>query len=89
MRLQAAFSKRHLLVLLLFCSLVMSFLGLGVARPLRRAMAFVLAPLGDAPMYAKTKFGAKLRRDSAEPMTVDEARKLRAENAFLRKVSAY
>jgi len=89
MRLHAAISKRHLLVLLLFCSLVMSFLGLGVARPLRRAMAFVLAPLGDAPMYAKTKFGARLNREPTEPMTPDEAQKIRAENAFLRKVSAY
>jgi len=89
MRLQAALSKRHLLILLLACSLAMSLAGLPVADPLRHASQFVLAPLGDVPMYARTRLGAKLTRGSAPPMTSEEAEKLRIENDYLRRISTY
>lgn len=89
MRLQAALSKRHLLVLLLACSLAMSLLGWRVADPLRHATEFALVPFGDAPMYARTKLGAKLSRESAAPLTAEEAEKLRIENDYLHRLSAY
>jgi len=75
--------------LLLVCSLAMSFAGLSVADPLRHATQFVLAPLGDAPMYAKTRLGTKLSRGRGQPLTAEEAEKLRAENVQLRRLWDY
>ena len=84
-----AFSKRHLLAILLLCSLVMSFAGSRVALPLRHATQFVLAPLGDAPMYAATKIQAKLNRQAAPRLSDEQADQVQAENRYLRRLSDY
>jgi len=83
----AAFSKRHLLAVLLSCSLAMSLAGSGVARPLRQATQFALAPLGDAPMYAATKLKARLSRQAAQRSSDELVNQLLVENDYLRRLS--
>ena len=82
-----AFSKSHLLAILLLCSLAMSFAGSWVSDPLRRATQFVLAPLGDAPMYAATRIEARLHRQAAPRLSDADAEQLQAENRYLRRLS--
>jgi len=84
MRLQA-FSKKHLLAVLLLCSLAMSLAGSGAARPLRHATHFALAPLGDALMYASTSLAGTMTAEPVAKLSAADARKLIDENAELRK----
>ena len=83
----AAVSKRHLLAVLLLSSLAMSFAGWRVSLPLRRATQFVLAPLGDAPMYVATRIEARLHRQASPRLSDEDAEQLQAENRFLLRLS--
>jgi cell shape-determining protein MreC len=85
----AAVSKRHLLAVLLLSSLAMSFLGPWVSDPLRHATQFVLAPLGDAPMYAATKLVARVTRQAGPRLSDADADQLQAENLYLRRLADY
>ena len=82
-----AFSKRHLLAVLLLCSLGMSLAGSRVALPLRHATQFALAPLGDAPMYATTRLEARLNRKAEPRLSDEQAEQVQAENRYLRRLS--
>jgi cell shape-determining protein MreC len=84
----AAVSKRHLLAVLLLCSLAMSFAGSRVAS-LRHAAQFALAPLGDAPMYAATRIEARLNRKAEPRLSDEQVEQLEAENRYLRRLSDY
>lgn len=85
----AAFSKSHLLAILLLCSLAMSFMGSRVSLPLRHATQFVLAPLGDAPMYAATKIQARLNRQAEPQLSDEQVKQVQAESRYLRRLSDY
>jgi cell shape-determining protein MreC len=84
-----AFSKRHLLAVLLSFSLGMSLAGSRVSLPLRHATQFALAPLGDAPMYAATKLRARLNRKAEPQLSDEQVKQLQAENRYLRRLSDY
>lgn len=86
MRLQA-FSKKHLLALLLGCSVATSLTGSRAADPLRHAMWLALAPASDPPMYAASGMAAALSAESEPALSPDEARKLRERNAALRDLA--
>lgn len=82
-----AFSKRHLLAVLLSFSLGMSLAGSRVSLPLRHATQFALAPLGDAPMYAASKLRARLNRQAEPRLSDEQAEQVQAENRYLRRLS--
>jgi cell shape-determining protein MreC len=86
MRRRVTFSRKHLLGVVLGFSVVASLVGPRIARPLRQAAGFLLAPLGDGPMYAVTKLTARLPDDAAGRMSAEEARRLRQENEYLRRL---
>jgi len=89
MKRRMTFSKRHLLGVLLALSAVASFAGGRVARPLRQMARFLLAPLGHAPMYLVTELSAKDPDGEGEGISAADARKLRRENDYLRRLVSY
>jgi len=89
MKLRTTFSRKRLLAMLLALSAIVAGIGAPAARPLRHAGAFFLAPLGDAPMYAVTQLSARIAAAGRARMSEEEARKLREENQYLRRLAAY
>ena len=81
------FSKRHLLVVMVVCSLVLSLAGTRASLPLRHAAQVILTPFGDVPMYATTSLTKALSQESAPKLTADEVAQLLNENKQLRKQS--
>jgi len=88
MRLGEIFTKGRVLAGLMVASLGASLLGPAVAGPLRNVARLVIAPAGEAGMYATTAVRHQLAEASRETISQDEARRLRKENAFLRNTLA-
>ncbi len=89
MNLRAAISTRHLLAVFLTASVATMLMGPQTAVRLRHAAEFVLAPLGDAPMYAVTHLAAKVPSAALGRISPEQARRLRGENEYLRRLAAY
>ena len=83
MKLRSWLSKKRLLACLLAVSGITTLTGWGAAHPLRRAAAFVLAPLGHGPMYAVTHLKRQVAANEGE-MSPEQAGRLREENRYLR-----
>jgi len=86
MRFQAV-SKRHMLMVLVLCSLALALAGSRAALPLRHAAQVILAPFGDVPMYATTSLTTALNQEPAPKLSAAEVEQLLRENKQLRKQS--
>ncbi|MGB2821267.1 MAG: rod shape-determining protein MreC [Phycisphaerae bacterium] len=89
MKLQARFSRKHLLAVLLALSAVGSVMGPQVADPLREATGSLLSPLSDAPMWAVTELGSRVSAPRQNRISAKEAAELRRQIDELNRLVAF
>lgn len=86
MRLGGLLSKGRVLAVLMTASGAAALLGPAAAGPARKLARLVIAPPGEGGMYAVTAVARHVDRAMQDTISQDEARRLRAENAYLRNV---
>ncbi|MGC9455420.1 MAG: rod shape-determining protein MreC [Phycisphaerae bacterium] len=76
MRFSGNVTKPRVLIALMVAAMACSLLGGHVAGPLRRAVGYALAPVGDAGMYLSTALKSELKTIGSGGLTAEEARQL-------------
>lgn len=89
MRFRTTWSKRRTLLLALAISILAIVMGRSAAAPLRNAADFLLAPVGDAPMYAATALKSLGGEEPVGRSTRADLERLRSENAYLRQLAGH
>jgi cell shape-determining protein MreC len=89
MRFRTTWTKRRSLLLALAVSVLTIVMGPGAARSLRNGADFLLAPAGEAPMYAATALKGLGGEDQARQATREEVEQLRIDNAYLQRLAGH
>lgn len=84
MRLHGLLSKGRVLAVLMAASVAVSLLGPAAAGPLRKLARLVIAPPGEVGMYTATAVAHHVDEAMREAISQEEARRLQAENTYLR-----
>jgi len=88
MRLRGIVSKGRVLAALMAGSVAASLLGPTAGAPLRKLARLVIAPPGEMGMYVSTAVAHHLQAAMRDTISQDKARRLQAENAYLRNATA-
>ncbi|MFW6065690.1 MAG: rod shape-determining protein MreC [Planctomycetota bacterium] len=85
MNFQGNVTKPRVLIALMVAAMACSLLGRHAAAPLRRAVGYALAPVGDAGMYLSTALKSELKAIGSDGLTAEEARELRSRYESLQR----